>query len=74
MIVIGVIAGITGASFMYDNAHTKVDGAIGAIPDKKDVNVKAQVQVTADRTPTWRQDTGPQLEPAHVISIFRGTF
>jgi hypothetical protein len=74
VILVGVIAGITGASFMYDNAHTKVNGPIGQVPDKADGNVKAQVQVTAERGPTWRQDTGPQLAPSHFVSIFHGTF
>jgi hypothetical protein len=74
VILAGVIVGITGASFMYDNAHTKVNGPIGQVPDKADGNVKAQVQVTAERGPTWREDTGPQLAPSRFISIFHGTF
>ena len=71
LIAAGVIAGITGGSFMYDNAHTKVDGAIGDVPDKK-IDVKAHA--TALRLPQWREDTGPQLAPGHFVSIFQGTF
>jgi hypothetical protein len=75
LILGGVIAGITGGAFMYDNAHTKVDGAVGAVPDKK-TDVKAQVQVTAsaDRMPTWHQDLGPQLAPSRFVSVLSGTF
>ena len=75
LIVAGVIAGITGGSFMYDNAHTKVDGAIGAPPDKK-TDVKAQVQVTAQRAamPQWREDTGPHLAPSRFVPILQGSF
>jgi hypothetical protein len=73
LIVAGVIAGLTGGAFMFDNAHTKVDGAIGAVPDKE-TDVKPQVQVTASRLPTWHEDTGPRLAPSRYVSLLQGSF
>jgi hypothetical protein len=74
LIAAGVVAAITGGAFMYDNAHTKVNGPVGQVPDKADGTVKSQVQVTAFRTPTWREDTGPQPGPSHFFSVLHGTF
>ena len=68
VIVAGVIAGVTGGSFIVDNAHTKVDGAVGAVPDRK-TDVKFQVQVTADRQPTWHEDRGPQMAASRFVPI-----
>jgi hypothetical protein len=73
LLTAGVIAAIGGGALMYDNAHTKVEGAIGATPDKKD-DVKGQVQVTAKRLPQWREDNGPQLGASHFVSVLSGTF
>jgi hypothetical protein len=73
LLTAGIIAAIGGGALMYDNAHTKVEGAIGATPDKKD-DVKAQVQVTAQRLPQWREDSGPQLAPSRFVSVLSGTF
>ena len=73
LVLAGVVAGLTGGAFMYDNAHTKVEGAIGAVPDKK-TDGKGQVQVTAMRFPQWHEDTGPQLGPSHAVSFLQGTF
>jgi hypothetical protein len=71
LIVAGLVAGITGGAFMYDNAHTKVEGGIGAVPDKK---TDVKVQMTAARLPQWREDTGPQLAPTRSVSFLQGTF
>jgi hypothetical protein len=74
-IAVGVILAITGGAFMYDNAHTKVEGSIGDVTaDSGHASVKANLKVTADRSPTWHEDTGPQLLPSRVVSIFHGTF
>ncbi len=72
LLLAGVVAGLTGGALMYDNAHTKVDGAIGAVPDQK-TDVKAQVQVTAQRLPQWHEDTGPQLAPSRYVSLLQGS-
>ncbi len=73
LITAGIVLGITGGSFMYDNAHTRVEGAVGAVPDGK-TEVKTQVQVTAQRLPQWHEDTGPQLAQSRYVSLFQGSF
>jgi hypothetical protein len=73
LITAGVILGFTGGAFMYDNTHTKVEGAVGATPDKSS-DPKGQVQVTAWRLPQWHEDSGPQLGMARSVSLFQGTF
>jgi hypothetical protein len=69
----GVIAALGGGALMFDNAHTKVDGAIGAPADKK-TDVKSQVQVTGQRLPQWREDSGPQLAQSRFVSVLSGSF
>ena len=73
LLTAGVIAALGGGALMFDNAHTKVDGAIGA-PAERKTDVKAQVQVTAQRLPQWREDSGPQLAPSRFVSVLGGTF
>jgi hypothetical protein len=76
LILGGVIVGMTGGSFMVDNAHTKVDGAIDARSDKNinnDVTVKASV--TASRLPTWHDEKGPVLAPVtNIVPIVNASF
>jgi hypothetical protein len=75
VIVAGVIAGITGGSFLVDNAHTKVDGAIGAVPDRdRKTDVKLQVQVTGERGPTWHEDRGPHMAAVHSVPLLQAHF
>jgi hypothetical protein len=66
LIVAGVVAGITGGSLIYDNSRTRVEGGIGAVPDKK--------PVATVRLPQWHEDTGPQLAQSHFVSLLQGSF
>jgi hypothetical protein len=75
LILVGIIGGLGGTSLLVDNAHTKVEGAVGAVPDKKtDPSLKASVQVTASREPTWHEDRGPAMSPSSFMPILHGTF
>jgi hypothetical protein len=72
LIVAGAVAGIFGGAMMIDNSHTKVEGAVGASPDKPEAPTKAQIN--ARREPTWHEDRGPAIAGAHAVPLFQGTF
>jgi hypothetical protein len=75
LILVGVLGGIGGSALVIDNAHTRVEGAVGSTStDKKSEPVKAQVQVTAKREPTWHEDRGPSMGTAAYVPFLRATF
>jgi hypothetical protein len=75
LIVAGVIAGLGGGALMYDNAHTKVEGSIGDVPERHgDAKPKSGAKATAERAPTWHDDRGPALGASQFVPIFHGTF
>jgi hypothetical protein len=73
LIVAGVIGGLVGGSFMYDNAHTHVDG--GTPVDEKKTNEGVSLKVTASRAPTWHEDTGPTITAVpNIVPLFQRSF
>lgn len=74
LILAGVIGGLVGGSFMYDNAHTHVDGGT-PVDEKKTNNEGVSIKVTASRAPTWHEDTGPAITAVpNIVPLFQRSF
>jgi hypothetical protein len=77
LILAGVIGGLVGGSFMYDNAHTHVDGGtpVNEKNDEKKTNDGVSIKVTASRAPTWHEDTGPTITAVpNIVPLFQRSF
>jgi hypothetical protein len=77
VIVAGVLLGLGGGALMYDNAHTKVEGSVGDVPERSgsgDAKPAASKRAHAAATPTWHEDRGPALAPGQFVSLFQRSF
>jgi hypothetical protein len=78
LILAGVVGGLVGGSFMYDNAHTHVDGG-KPIDEKGGAGGGGGISIkvtTGERTPTWHEASGPTITPTmtSIVPVFQRSF